>query len=61
VREAIRRLEVERMLERNDGRTLTVAQRSLRRLAELGEIEAALRGVAVKLAAGGRLERRSEF
>jgi len=43
VREAIRRLEHERLLERNDGRTLTVAQPSLRRLAELREIEAALR------------------
>jgi DNA-binding GntR family transcriptional regulator len=50
VREAIRRLEHERLLERNDGRTLTVAQPSLRRLAELREIEAALRGVAAKLA-----------
>lgn len=51
VREAIRRLEHERLLERNDGRTLTVAQPSVRRLAELREIEAALRGVAVRLAA----------
>jgi DNA-binding GntR family transcriptional regulator len=50
VREAIRRLEHERLLERNDGRTLTVAEPSLRRLAELREIEAALRGVAAKLA-----------
>jgi DNA-binding GntR family transcriptional regulator len=50
VREAIRRLEHERLLERNDGRTLTVARPSLRRLAELREIEAALRGVAAKLA-----------
>jgi DNA-binding GntR family transcriptional regulator len=50
VREAIRRLEHERLLERNDGRALTVAQPSLRRLAELREIEAALRGVAAKLA-----------
>jgi DNA-binding GntR family transcriptional regulator len=50
VREAIRRLEHERLLERNDGRTLTVAQPSLRRLADLREIEAALRGVAAKLA-----------
>jgi DNA-binding GntR family transcriptional regulator len=51
VREAIRRLEHERLLERNDGRTLTVAQPSRRRLAELREIEAVLRGVAAKLAA----------
>ena len=50
VREAIRRLEHERLLERNDGRILTVAQPSLRRLAELREMEAALRGVAAKLA-----------
>ena len=50
VREAIRRLEHERLVERTDGRTLTVARPSLRRLAELREIEAALRGVAVKLA-----------
>jgi DNA-binding GntR family transcriptional regulator len=51
VREAIRRLEHERLLERLDGRTLTVAQPSLHHLYQLNQIEAALRGVAARLAA----------
>jgi DNA-binding GntR family transcriptional regulator len=51
VREAIRRLEHERFLERLDGRTLTVAQPSVHRLFELNLIEAALAGVAARLAA----------
>jgi DNA-binding GntR family transcriptional regulator len=51
VREAIRRLEHERLLERLDGRTLTVARPSLHRLYQLNQIEAALRGVAARLAA----------
>src|SRR5450756_736617 len=51
VREAIRRLEHERLLERLDGRTLTVAQPTVHRLFELNLIEAALAGVAAGLAA----------
>src|SRR5580704_4822252 len=51
VREAIRRLEHERLLERLDGRTLTVARPSLHRLFELNLIEGALAGVAARLAA----------
>src|SRR5260370_7707324 len=51
VREAIRRLEHERLLERLDGRALTVARPSFRRLYELNQIEAALRGVAAGWAA----------
>jgi len=51
VREAIRRLEHERLIERLDGRTLTVAQPTTHRLYELALIEAALAGVAAGLAA----------
>jgi DNA-binding GntR family transcriptional regulator len=51
VREAIRRLEHERLLERLDGRTLTIAQPSVHRLYELSLIEGALAGVAAQLAA----------
>jgi DNA-binding GntR family transcriptional regulator len=51
VREAIRRLEHERLLERLDGRTLTIARPSLHRLFELNLIEGALAGVAARLAA----------
>jgi DNA-binding GntR family transcriptional regulator len=51
VREAIRRLENERLLERLDGRTLTIARPSLHRLFELNLIEGALAGVAARLAA----------
>jgi DNA-binding GntR family transcriptional regulator len=51
VREAISRLEHERLLERPDGRALTVAAPSLKRLRELALIQAALRGVAAGLAA----------
>jgi DNA-binding GntR family transcriptional regulator len=57
VREAIRRLEHERLLERLDGRTLTVAQPSVHRLYELSLIEAALAGVAAKLAAESATDR----
>jgi DNA-binding GntR family transcriptional regulator len=51
VREAISRLIHERLLVRIDGRTLTVAAPSLRRLREMSLIQAALRGVAARLAA----------
>lgn len=50
VREAIRKLEHERLLERPDGRSLVVANPSARRLGELNEIEAALTGVSARLA-----------
>jgi DNA-binding GntR family transcriptional regulator len=51
VREAISRLIHERLLVRVDGRTLQVAAPSLRRLGEMSLIQAALRGVAARLAA----------
>ncbi len=51
VREAISRLSHERLLARVDGRTLKVAAPSLRRLREMSRIQAALRGVAARLAA----------
>jgi DNA-binding GntR family transcriptional regulator len=57
VREAIRRLEQERLLERIDGRTLTVAQPSVNRLYELNLVEAALAGVAARLAANKAQDR----
>ena len=50
VREAIARLEHERLLER-DGRALTVAAPTVNRLRELLRIEAVLRGVAARFAA----------
>jgi len=50
VREAISRLEHERLLRR-DGRALTVAAPTIDQLRELVHIEAALRGVAARLAA----------
>jgi DNA-binding GntR family transcriptional regulator len=57
VREAIRRLEHERLLERLDGRTLTVARPSVHRLFELNLIEGALAGVAARLAASSATDR----
>ena len=51
VREAISRLTHERLLVRVDGRTLKVAAPSLRRLREMSLIQAALGGVAARLAA----------
>jgi len=51
VREAISRLVHERLLVRVDGRTLQVADPSLRGLREMVLIQAALRGVAARLAA----------
>src|SRR5260370_27663434 len=50
VREAISRLDHERLLERA-GRALTVASPGADRLRELVRIEAALRGVAARIAA----------
>jgi DNA-binding GntR family transcriptional regulator len=60
VREAIRRLEHERLLERLDGRTLTIAQPSVHRLYELSLIEGALAGVAAQLAASSATQRELE-
>jgi DNA-binding GntR family transcriptional regulator len=57
VREAIRRLEHERLLERLDGRTLTIASPSVHRLFELNLIEGALAGVAARLAASSATDR----
>jgi DNA-binding GntR family transcriptional regulator len=57
VREAIRRLEHERLLERLDGRTLTVVRPSVHRLFELNLIEGALAGVAARLAAASSSHR----
>jgi DNA-binding GntR family transcriptional regulator len=56
VREAISRLIHERLLVRVDGRTLQVAAPSLRRLREMYLIQAALRGVAARLAAENATE-----
>jgi DNA-binding GntR family transcriptional regulator len=60
VREAIRRLEHERLLERLDGRTLTIARPSLHRLFELNLIEGALAGVAARLAASSATQQELE-
>jgi len=51
VREAISRLIHERLLVRVDGRTLQIADPSVQRLREMSMIQAALRGVAARLAA----------
>jgi len=51
VREALQRLEHERLIERDAVRTIRVADPSVARLRELSLIEAALRGVAARLAA----------
>jgi DNA-binding GntR family transcriptional regulator len=51
IREAFRRLEQERLIERRDGRTVTVAAPSVDDLRKLNLIQAALRGVAARLAA----------
>jgi DNA-binding GntR family transcriptional regulator len=56
VREAISRLIHERLLVRVDRRTLQVAAPSLRRLREMSLIQAALRGVAARLAAENATE-----
>lgn len=51
VREAFRRLEHERLIERRDGRNVTVVDPEASDLAKLNAIQAALRGVAARLAA----------
>jgi DNA-binding GntR family transcriptional regulator len=51
VREALQRLEHERLIERDATRTIRVADPTVARLYELTLIEAALRGVAARLAA----------
>ena len=51
IREAFRRLEHERLIERLDGRTVTVAAPSHDDLRKVNLIQAALRGVAARLAA----------
>src|ERR1700686_3791615 len=51
VREALQRLEHERLIERDAGRSIRVAEASVARLYELTLIEVALRGVAARLAA----------
>ena len=51
VREALQRLEHERLIERDAVRAIRVADPSVARLRELSLIEAALRGVAARLAA----------
>lgn len=56
VREAISRLAHERLLVRVDGRALQVAAPSLRRLREMSLVQAALRGVAARLAAESATE-----
>jgi DNA-binding GntR family transcriptional regulator len=53
VREAFRRLEQERLIERRDGRIVTVAAPGIDDLRKLNLIQAALRGVAARLAAEG--------
>jgi DNA-binding GntR family transcriptional regulator len=51
VREALQRLEHERLIERDAVRSIRVAQPSVARLYELALIEVALRGAAARLAA----------
>ena len=51
VREALQRLEHERLIERDAVRAIRVAEPSVAKLYELTLIEAALRGVAARLAA----------
>lgn len=53
VREAFRRLEQERLIERRDSRTVTVAAPTEAQLRKLSLIQTALRGVAARLAAEG--------
>ena len=51
VREALQRLEHERLIERDAVRSIRIAEPSVARLYELSQIEVALRGVAARLAA----------
>jgi DNA-binding GntR family transcriptional regulator len=57
VREALRRLEHERLIVRSGTRSIRVAAPSLEHLRELSLIEAALRGVAARLAAENATDR----
>jgi DNA-binding GntR family transcriptional regulator len=57
IREALRRLEHERLVVRSDTRSITIASPSLAHLRDLSMIEAALRGVAARLAAERATER----
>jgi DNA-binding GntR family transcriptional regulator len=57
IREALQRLEHERLIVRTDTRSIRVADPSLAHLRELSFIEAALRGVAARLAAENATER----
>jgi DNA-binding GntR family transcriptional regulator len=57
IREALRRLEHERLVVRSDTRTITIASPSLDHLRDLSMIEASLRGVAARLAAERATER----
>jgi DNA-binding GntR family transcriptional regulator len=51
VREALRRLEQERLIERDSVRAIRIAEPTVARLHEFAVIEAALRGAAARLAA----------
>jgi DNA-binding GntR family transcriptional regulator len=57
IREALRRLEHERLVVRSGTRSITIASPSPGRLHDLSMIEAALRGVAARLAAERATER----
>jgi DNA-binding GntR family transcriptional regulator len=57
VREALTRLEHEHLIERGEGNAIRVAEPSLGRLHELSLIEAALRGVAARIAADSATDR----
>ena len=52
VREALQRLEHERLIERDSVRAIRIAEPTVARLHELALTEAALRGTAARLAAG---------
>ncbi len=56
IREAFRRLEHERLIERRDGRNATVVDPTNTHLAQLNLIQAALRGVAARMAAHSATE-----
>jgi DNA-binding GntR family transcriptional regulator len=57
IREALQRLEHEHLIQRTDTRRILVAEPSAHRLYELTLIEAALRGVAARLAAENATEK----
>jgi DNA-binding GntR family transcriptional regulator len=60
VREALQRLEHERLIERDAVRSIRIAEPSVARLYELSQIEVALRGVAARLAAERATDREVE-